>query len=171
MDAKDFANGILELELSFDNFEISNNETKINYWYNYFKNIDNETFIKGVREYITTEKYKPTICGLFESIKKCLKNNNETTISNEWNKVLKLLLGKNLNKLRVKEELGENSITFKALEKVGISRIKKSFERELPFLLNEFKECYQQLEENKINYDLKNGLIGINSKKEYLKLQ
>lgn len=166
MNKREFVNGVLELELSFDNFEISKNKEKISYWYNYFKNIDNELFIRGVRNYITKERYKPTISALFERIKE-MTPDAYYTADDEWLTVKNLVLSKNLKRYEIMDILGEDSVTFRALDKVGVKTINKSMEDELKYLRHDFINYFIEMKENELYLDLKSGDLNIYPKDNY----
>ena len=163
MEKREFLNGMLELELNFDNFEISTNKAKLNYWYNYFQNIDNELYIRGIRTYITKERYKPTIASLYEVMKDLTETVDDFKISKEWDNVLRKIISKNGNKQAIEKVMGADNIAYKAADVVGIKRINKSQEYEQKYLFNEFKDIYEKLYESSTFIDLKDGLLSINT--------
>lgn len=161
MDKRQFLNGMLELELNYDNFDITTNKAKLNYWYNYFEKINNELFIKGIRTYIIKERFKPTISSLYEIMKELTETVEDYKISEEWDNIVRKIISRNGKREQLMELLGADSIAFKAADIVGINRINKSQEQDLKYFFTEFKEHYQKLHENSTFIDLKDGLLSI----------
>lgn len=159
MTKQEYINGMLELEMAYTNFEITKDKAKANYWYNYFSNIDNFTFIKAVRTYIVRNQYKPTISTLLDTIIELAINEKPSSASESWNNSLKLINGKNLNKAELEKQL--DSVSYKAISSVGLLRIKNSLERELPFLYNEYKKEFETIQRNDTIEQVKNGLISL----------
>lgn len=176
MDKQQFINGMLELEQAYKHkaykeFNITTDKASLNYWYNYFTNMNYATFIKGVRKYILEEKELPTISGLFEKMAQGVIDNEYNYPEEEWQKATRLILNKGLSTTEIQKELQNNKPTLVAIEKIGISRIKKSQESDLKYLESEFLKVYSQEVKKEAREKAKNSAIGIGTDPHNLSIE
>lgn len=58
--------------MAYRNFQLDDNQ--LNYWYQYFQNVDEEVFARVCRNYIATETYEPKISVLLKMVKELSKD-------------------------------------------------------------------------------------------------
>ena len=146
MDKKFFTQNMIKLEHAYLGWKITNSIETMNLWYDYFKGVPATMFEKAVDEFAMTSRYQPTIAGLMDII---TKYGEETMLeaSQAWTRALKGIFSaghKNVTEYAEGNKLQLNDPEVQALKRVGIGRIKKSMEKELPYLFNEFKATYDK---------------------------
>lgn len=68
---------ILEFNLAYRGFALT--EKQLDYWFQYFKNVKDDVFLRAIRKHIAEEPYEPRIASLLKLIRQIekTKENNK----------------------------------------------------------------------------------------------
>lgn len=172
MHIDDFIKNMVVLENAYSNFKITEDETRMEFWYSEFRNVEAEVFQEAIQYIYRTERYAPTISVIYSKVMEIYQEGMETA-SQAWSKVPKLIISKGGidSWEKVKNEIQRNksysSYFIQTIEEVGWKTLKNTTSYELQFYRKHFEEVYNRISSKKNIKKLQTGEL----QKERLQLQ
>ena len=161
MDKKFFVQNMIKLEHAYLGWKITDNKNTMGLWYEYFRKVPQGLFERAVDEFIMTSRFHPTIAGIMEIITR-FGEDTMLEASEAWNRVKQGIFSKGIRNVKEYAQeygVGMSDPDAQALKRVGVSRIKNSMEKELPFLFNEFKAVYDKQRTHKARSTITQGQL------------